>query len=492
MFKTIKSKFVTVTVLFILLSVGIPTTFLIYQFRENFRERSYIMIGTTIDVVISGITHSMLNEEKNVEEIVSQYSENDYITHIRIFNNDGIILFSSHPSDINKKIDEVSPDHDIAKKNYHRKMDISRVTNDYFVTEPIFNLPDCQRCHKEGNVIAYLDIDTNLSASETRFYTASTHMIYLAIAIIVILLIGFISFFNIFINKPVKKVIIALDAVEKGNLDAKISSKSEDEFGILANHFNRMTSHIKESHEKIEAMHFEQLQRADKLVTLGELAAEMAHEINNPTAVIMSRADYLQMEAEDNKHLKSYSEDLEVILNQSTKISKITGNILKYGKKRSKDFHKINLIQVVQETINILEPRFRKKGINVNLDIQCRDCNIFGDSSQCEQVVTNILNNAVDAIGQDGHISIILKPADKNNYCCLLEIHDDGSGMDENTRKQIFSPFFTTKTADKGTGLGLYIVKNICQNHNAEISCESEVNSGTTFSILFKKMSDEV
>ncbi len=492
MLKTIKSKFVTVTVLFILLSVGIPTTFLIYQFRENFKERSYIMVETTLDVIVNCINRSMLREEKNIQQIVNQYAENDYIKHIRLFNYDGLILYSDQPKDINKTVMEVSPNHKIPKDLKYQHIDILDNDNVYFATRPIFNLPECQRCHTKGDIIAYLDIDTNLSLAETRFYTGSKHMIYLAIAIIIVLLVGFISFFNVFINKPVKKVINALDEVDAGNLNAKINHNSDDEFGALANHFNQMSSRIKESLEKIESLHFEQLQRADKLVTLGELAAEMAHEINNPTAVIMSRADYLQMETEDNKQLKSYSEDIDVIVSQVLKISKITGNILKYGKKRSKDFQKINLIQVIQETINILEPRFRKKSITVNLDIQCRDCNIFGDSSQCEQVVTNILNNAVDAIGQDGNISIILKPADKNNFCCLLEIHDDGPGMDEDTRKQIFSPFFTTKNADKGTGLGLYIVKNICQNHNAEISCQSEINSGTTFSILFKKMNDEI
>lgn len=489
MFKTIKSKFTSVTLLFILLSVGIPTTFLIYQFRENFKERSLFMIGTTLDVIINGINHSMLSENKNIKEIILQYSENDYITHIRILAKDGTILYSSHKNDIRKKITEVSPDHHVPKHVYHRQIEISEATSAYIITQPILNLPDCQRCHKDGNIIAYLDIDTNLSPAENRFYTGSKHMIFLAIAMLIVLFTGFISFFNFFIDKPVKKVIKALDDVQDGNLYTKISYKSEDEFGMLANHFNNMTSHIKESREEIESMHFEQLKRADKLVTLGELAAEMAHEINNPTAVIMSRADYLQMETEDNIHLKPYTDDLNVILNQASKISKITGNILKYSKKRTKDFQALDLIQVIQETVNILEPRFIKKGIHLHQDIPCSDAKIFGDSSQCEQVFTNILNNAIDAIGENGNITISLKPYEENHY--LLEIHNDGPGMDEHTKKQIFSPFFTTKSADKGTGLGLYIVKNICQNHDAEISCESEMNSGTTFSIKFKKIRSE-
>ena len=489
MLKTIKSKFVTVTVLFILLSVGIPTTFLIYQFRENFKERSYIMVDTTIDVILNCINHSMLREEKKIQQIVEQYSENEYIKHIRIFDKNGIITYSNDSADINKSVQAASPNHLLPADITSREINILHEDNVYFAIQPILNLPDCQRCHTEDNVIAYLDIDTNLSIAEIRFYTGSAHMIYLAIAIIIVLFAGFISFFNVFINKPVKKVISALDEVDRGNLNTKISYKSEDEFGTLARHFNQMAVHIRESREQIESLHFEQLKRADKLVTLGELAAEMAHEINNPAAVIMSRADYLQMEAEDNSHLKMYNEDLDVILNQTSIISKITGNILKYGKKISKNFQKVNLIQVIQETLNILEPRFIKKHINVTQDIQCKDCNIFGDSSQCEQILTNILNNAVDAIGSEGNINIVLRPGEGN--CGLLEIKDDGPGMDEDTRKQVFSPFFTTKTAEKGTGLGLYIVKNICQNHSAEISCESKIDFGTTFTIRFKKMSDE-
>jgi signal transduction histidine kinase len=489
MFKTIKSKFVTVTVLFILLSVGIPTTFLIYQFRENFKERSYLMVQTTLDWIYGNIKQSMLREEKNIQQILNQNSENNYIKHIRILNSEGIILYSDHPEDINKKIFEISLNHKISTDTEQWQLEILYDDKVYYASRPIVNDPPCQTCHKTGDIIAYLDIDTNLSIAEMRFYTGSFHMVYLAIVILIVLFTGFISFFNVFINKPVKKVISALDDVQQGNLDTKITNTSEDEFGALASHFNRMTIHLKESREEIEAMHFEQLERADKLVTLGELAAEMAHEINNPTAVIMSRADYLKMEAEDNIHFNPYNEDLEVILNQASKISKITGNISKYGKKRSKNFQRVNLMQVIEETVNILEQRFTKKGINVIQDIQCKDCSIFGDISQCEQVLTNILNNAVDAIGSDGNISITLK-SNGNNYC-ILGVYDDGPGMDEDTKKQIFSPFFTTKTAEKGTGLGLYIVKNICQNHNAEISCESEINSGTTFTIRFKKMSNE-
>ena len=247
-----------------------------------------------------------------------------------------------------------------------------------------------------------------------------------------------------------------------------------------------MVERLQNSQGEIEDYHLEQLQRADKLVTLGELAAEMAHEINNPTAVIMSRADYMQLELDDHPDFQRYQDDLNVIMNQVTKISRITGSILKYSKKLPKNFSPIDLNKVIDESITILEPRFHKKKIHFNRHIQCQGCHIIGDSMQCEQVITNLLNNAIDALEPEGRLDIYMHCPDQQHV--VLKISDNGCGMDESTRKQIFTPFFTTKAQGLGTGLGLYIVKNICHNHGAEISFESEEGKGTSFTVTFNKI----
>jgi signal transduction histidine kinase len=354
----------------------------------------------------------------------------------------------------------------------------------YSITVPVENKPSCQACHGQKSSIAYLDIDTDLTRAEVNFYTGSVHIIFLALAIIIVLFFGFYFLFNHFINQPLAKFITALDEVEKGNLSLQLPVKKHDEFGVLGRHFNRMVTNLRKSQETIEELHSEQLRRADKLVTLGELAAEMAHEINNPAGIIMSRGDYLKIEALKDPGLVEYSEDLEVIINQINKVSKITSNILKYGKKFPKKFQTFDLGKLVKESLSILEPRFIKKNITLITQIESKFCEIYGDPQQIEQVVINLVNNAIEALQDPRELTIGIL-ANQNE--CKFWVKDTGQGIEQEAMEQIYSPFFTTKLPEMGTGLGLYIVRNICKNHNADISCESTLGNGTTFTITFKK-----
>lgn len=484
MFKTIKSKFVTVLLVFIIFSFGIPSAFLVYQFRENFKERSEIMLETTLDVMNNCITQSMMNQEKRMQQIIDRNSANPNIEHIRIFDETGLILYSSHETEKNSNIREVEGHRGGNFFGAQRRIEVMEDKRIYSVTEPIMNQAKCQKCHDPNkDIIAYLDVDTHLSKAEIRFYTGSQHFLYLAATLILLLSIGFIAFFTRFINRPLKSVIRAMDKVQAGNLNTRFDVTKDDEFGILQKHFNSMVDHIDKSKQEIEELHFEQLQRADKMVTLGELAAEMAHEINNPAGIIMTRADYLQLEAGDKQELKPFRDDLNVIMKQVGKISRFTGNILKYSKKLPRDFSSVNLTEVIKESLTILEPRLRKNSIVVTKNYQVNNSHIQGDPLQLEQVFTNLINNAIDAIEKNGTITISINSDDENGI--KLSFKDDGEGIDEHAQERIFSPFFTTKSAEKGTGLGLYIVKNICKNHGADITCESVPGEGTVFTIMF-------
>lgn len=278
----------------------------------------------------------------------------------------------------------------------------------------------------------------------------------------------------------------ALDNVEKGNLNVRLPAIRNDEFGKIDKHFNTMVENLDKSNTKIQELHHEQLQHANKLVTLGELTAEIAHEINNPTAILSTRADYLHLEAEDNPDLKDYSEDIDVILKQSERISKITSNILRYSKKLSTDFKRINLISIIEESISIINPKLKKKNIVLQKSFNGKGIYIRGDEVQIEQLLINIIGNASDAVDFRGIIELDVIELDGG--MTELSIKDNGPGMTKEISDQIFSPFFTTKEADKGTGLGLYICKNICKNHNAEIKCISSVGKGTTFTIIFNNV----
>jgi len=483
MLKTLKSKFVVTLVIFIMASVGIPTAFLMYQFRENFTQRSTVMLQTTMDIIRGCISHEMLDGNKNIQDIILRFSKNHGIEHIRILDKEGQIRFSTHPDEIGINVKTTSPHHIDWDRLARGKSSVLIEAKKYAVTEPMLNQPDCHRCHTQKDIIAYVDVDTQLTNAEKYFYTGSLHIIFLAIAITILLFFGFYIVFNRFIDRPMKTFIVALKNVEEGHLTTRLQVNKEDEFGILYRHFNDMAARLQDSRAKIEELHFEQLRHADKLVTIGELTAEIAHEINNPIAIIMSRADYLNMEFQDQSGLTPYQNDLQVIINQLTKVSKITGSILKYSKKLPMNFTPVNLQSIADESLNVLGPRIKKKNISLKRDYHCENTTVMGDATQIEQVFTNIINNAIDSMEENGELCVSIHCAD--NRKVSVEIADTGSGIDPVIRDNIFSPFFTTKAADKGTGLGLYIVKNICKNHGAEIIIGNNNGKGTVFSLIF-------
>ena len=492
MFSTIKSKFIVFTVLFIILSAGIPTYFLLTQFKKNFQQRSEVMLRTTLRVVNEAIIQEMNLKEKpkDVQRIIDHIAENESIKHIRVLDDNGRIKYSTIAGESGKNIAKFDPHHLPAMKELNTDFNRIDKRSVFSTTIPLFNEKKCQSCHTQQDVIAFLDVDVKLTSAERAFYTGSLHIVILSLLVVIVLVVGFYFLFNHFINKPLRGFMLALDSIDSGNLDTQLPAKKQDEFGIIEGHFNRMVQNLKESRAKIDEMHFDQLQRADKLVTLGELAAEMAHEINNPAGIIMSRIEYLLLESEDNNNLANYNEDYEVILQQVNKVSNITGSILKYSKKLPKNIQTINLGELVANSIHILDSRIQKHNIQVRQDYSCnKSCDrarVLGDPQQIEQIIINILNNAIDSISNSGIIEIGIK-CTKEGFI-QLSIIDNGTGMSENVRSQIFSPFFTTKSAERGTGLGLYIVKKICDNHQAEIMCFSEEKKGTSFLITFLGM----
>lgn len=486
MLKTIKAKFILSTILFIILVVGIPITFLMSQFAENFHQRSTIMLDATMDMLRYGLDNAMMQgSNKNVQGIVNEISAYDNINHIRIFNKDGIVTYATELNEVGKNFIKLAPDHinHQTADGLERKIKLLQDKHAYSAFEAIQNADRCQSCHGSDPVIAYLDVDSHLTDSERYFYTGSFHILFLAVAIIIVLAFGFIIFFEKLINNPLKKFLSAFDEVEKGNLDIRLDTGKNDEFGQLEKNFDNMVTVIQNSRNEIEELHFKQLQHTHKLATIGELTTEMAHEINNHTAIIMTRADYLQLESMNNDNLKKYEEDFDVLLDQSMKVSKITGNILKHSKKTEKEFAEINAKKIIDESLLIFDPIVKKKSIKLIKEYRTEDAIIFGDAYQLDQVLTNLLNNSIDSLKEEGELKIIL---DKNSEGKIqIIVSDNGEGIDPKNIDQIFSPFFTTKQADKGTGLGLYIVKNICKNHNAEIKCKSEKGKGTNFIITF-------
>ncbi len=231
-----------------------------------------------------------------------------------------------------------------------------------------------------------------------------------------------------------------------------------------------------------------QLAQADKLSSIGLLAAGVAHEINTPLAVISSYAQMLSKQLRGDAHLGPV---LDKITQQSFRAAEIANGLLNFSRTSTTEFRSTDLNQVIADTLSLLEHQFRTAQILVDLDLAGELPPIHGNPGKLQQVFLNLLLNAKDAMPGGGRLRVRTLV---NGHVEAL-VSDSGSGIAPEHLKRIYDPFFTTKTkpGDKrGTGLGLSVSYGIIQEHAGKIHVESVIGSGTTFHLEFPLLRNSV
>ena len=228
-----------------------------------------------------------------------------------------------------------------------------------------------------------------------------------------------------------------------------------------------------------------QLIQQDKLAALGKMAAGIAHEINNPLAVIGEKAGWMEdllaeEEFRDSANFKEYAAAIAKIEEHVDRARKITHSMLGFARRMEPRLDDVEINRVLEQTIDILSNHARINNIEIHTHFADRLPVIASDQSQLQQVFMNLINNAIDAIGNDGAIDIATT-LEKDTI--RVTVTDDGPGIPEAVRKRIFDPFFTTKRDGKGTGLGLSISYSIIEKMGGRISVASEPGQGATFTV---------
>lgn len=235
---------------------------------------------------------------------------------------------------------------------------------------------------------------------------------------------------------------------------------------------------IRQQAKEIEAQQ-QRLSQASKLAAIGQLAAGVAHEVNNPATTILSRASFLA--SQDGKFSASDQEDLNAIVGQAQRIAQITRGLLTFSHPQPLSLQAVTLERIVHESLGSLDDLLRQRHISVETDLTPGLPPVFADAPSLERALENIFRNAIDAMPGGGILRI---RANANPFSTLkLEIRDTGSGIEADKLVRIFDPFFTTKEVGKGTGLGLSIAHGIIQEHKGTIQAESTPGAGTTFVI---------
>jgi len=239
--------------------------------------------------------------------------------------------------------------------------------------------------------------------------------------------------------------------------------------------------------ERQKALSDDLVIQSSKMAALGKMAAGIAHEINNPLAVIGEKAGWVKdlLRKEDisqSPNFQEFADAMNKIEYHINRAKKVTHRLLGFARRMEPVMEKVDLNQILRESVDFLENEARYRNINFQMDFAPDLPTTVSDSSQLQQVFLNILNNAIDAIGKDGQI-VIKTGYSSQTQRLATEIADNGPGIPKDMVNKIFDPFFTTKEVGKGTGLGLSITYSIVEKLGGRIMVASEEGKGTTFTI---------
>jgi signal transduction histidine kinase len=304
------------------------------------------------------------------------------------------------------------------------------------------------------------------------------------------------------ISNPIKRLVEAVDDVTHGDLGRVILRERDDEVGDLAERFNEMTHSLREAREEIlhgvdaKLALESRLRHSEKLATIGQLAAGIAHEVGTPLNVIGGRARTMEKKADDPE---AVAKNAAIIAVQTQRITKIIQQLLDFARRPATVRTDVDLSVVGKDCLDFLEHQLATSRVEAALRPFAADDDgpkrpvVWGDGDQLQQVCLNLCVNAVQAMPEGGRLELAtrglsrrkpgLETSPPGPYV-VLEVADTGVGIPEEDRDRIFEPFYSTKDTSGGTGLGLSVSVGIVKDHDGWIEIDSRPGGGTVFKVF--------
>lgn len=469
----LKWKFIITTTLILLIIVGLFSLYNLKFQEKIIRDDDKERVRLITEIIKNGLVTIMLEGRgKEFQKFLESLVAED-IEEVRIFNPSNYrIVASSVPGEIGSRI----YDEDIQKYRTQAGPEVFSHKRGnklvYSMLVPIPNEKPCQRCHGSDHKIrGVLDVEVSTMKTASRIRTLRIRTTIFSVLTLLALGFALTIATSLLVTKPVESMIKTMKKVQDGDLSVRVDEQRGDEIGRLAISFNSMVEELQRAHEEIRRCHIEEMQRVERMATLGELAAAIAHEIKNPLAGISGA---IQVIAEELKEDDSKKEIVTDILSEIERLDKTVRDLLTFAKPVSPKMIPLDISSVIERSINLIRLKAEKQ--NVKVHFRPSEVIIRADPEQLTQVFLNIMINAIHSMPEGGELRAELhKDADQ----LVVKISDTGFGIPPDRIKDVFKPFYTTKHT--GTGLGLSISKNIVEAHGGTLDVESQLGVGTTF-----------
>jgi len=523
MFPTSLKAKVSLSLSAVLVAVMVLFVFLIVRQSRNDQLDTLVAQMSQMSQVIARSTRyaMLLDEPEIVDKIIQDISQQQGIQRVRVLRKSGVIAHSNVADEIGQNIDKEAEhcsnchqgDKVLSDIPNHKKWRIFETPDGHQrlgTMEVIRNEKSCAgaSCHndpKRQPVLGVVDITYSMDAINRTMRNHMVNMIAVSVGFVLLVALSVGWLLHRLIYVRLSDLDKGARRLASGNFDSPIPVRGDDEFGSLARSTNTMMAALKTSREDLEGWvekleekvknRTEELRlaeaevaRGEKLASIGQLAAGIAHELNNPLTGVLTFTTLLRKKMPEGS---ADAEDLDLVIRETKRCASIIRRLLDFAREKTPEKALVNMNDLVQETVRFVERSAALQQIEIVADLDPDLPQLSVDADLMKQVLINILVNAQQAIQGRGRITVrsrLLPPrrlAGASEALPVVEIAvtDTGCGIPPANLQRIFDPFFTSKEVGKGTGLGLSVSYGIVHSHGGEIEVESTVGEGSTFRI---------
>ncbi len=455
------------------------------DFNQVVKNNEFLSVGRLLDYnseVIVYAFQAKITGSEGIQVFTAVLIPDLIITALRseggkyinyMVNDKGKVLAHPDTKEINKKINKLTIFDGFFDEDVQRERTIEYSDeNGKKVIGSIFKI----KRSNIGVVSKVLASDAYKEAEKLRIILISTSIIVFIISLVIAL------FFAKTLIDPLVRLSKITGEIARGNFLVNVGVTSKDEIGDLSQSFKKMGQELYDRENELQAAQSALIQ-SEKMSALGQIGAGIAHEVKNPLTGILGHAQLAREKLVKHVESAEIDKNLEIIEKETTRCKGIIENLMKFSRQEKAVMSEDDLDRVVKSGVALIEHQLNLGGVKVTQEISTSVPKVVINANQIEQVLINIMLNAMHAMEGLDPKKLIVRLKEGPAGFARIEIEDTGTGMPESVRKKIFEPFFTTKPSGKGTGLGLSVSYGIIKSHKGILDVKSTEGVGTTFII---------